>query len=155
MSEHDIEDLGNAIKQLRQRRSFGLLEVAIIIVALIMVVAGFLSISYVIREQVRQAERDRLAEAQRMLIQQTAVDARNGLLELRAALAASPSAQEAAIRRLLTSIDRMIDAQTRTLVREQEKRETVVVVVTEKPSPQPTVTVTCAPRPVIGDCRRR
>lgn len=158
MSEHEdtqaIQGLTQTLKELRRQRRFGLLEVLIIIVALIMLIAGFLSISYVIREQVRQAARDRAAESQRALIQQTAIDARNGLLELRAALMAGPAAQDAAIRRILAAIDRMLDAQTRVIVREQNKQETIVVVVTAPPSPQPTVTVTCDPRPLTGSCRR-
>jgi len=130
----------------------GWLEIVTVIAIIIMLIAGFVSMSYVIGQQVRQAARDRQADRDRVKIEQIAISTRAALAELRAAIAAGPNAQSRAMQQLLDGIEELQRRQTQVIIQEQRRREVVVVVVS--PEPQPTATVTCDPTPVVGSCRR-
>lgn len=147
-----VRGLSRTLKRIRRPRG-GRLEAVIVVAIVLMLVAGFMSIFYVIQQQARQANRDRQLAAISTDAREAAINARNLLMEIRAALAAEPVAQQKAIAEILAGIEELLARQTQVVVREQARRDTVVIVVS--PQPQPTATVTCDPRPVVGNCKRR
>lgn len=136
---------------LAPRERVGKLEVAIVIAVVVMFIAGFLSMAYVIQQGVTAQARERLARRDRELLLDTSLNVLQLMKELRAAVAAIPANQDALIRRILEEIRKLEERQTQIIVREQR---TAVVVVTASPQPQPTRTVyrPCQVNPVTRKC---
>lgn len=148
-----MRGLSRAIARLRQPRA-GLFEILIAVAVILMLIAGFFSLSYVIGEELRSGARDAQAMKDRAKLEQIALDTRDLLAELRAAIAAAGPAQKRALDELIARINALLEKQTTVIVRNQDQSpsvRTVVVVVT--PEPQPTATVTCRPNVVTGKCR--
>lgn len=152
-----IRGLSDTLKTLRRNRPLGPLEIVILIAVVLMLLAGFVSIYFVIDQQLAARDRERLASSDRERMEQILSNTASALTELRAAIAGGPAAQNEAIDRLLAGIQALLERQTEIIIREDAKREreTVVVVVSPQPAPRNSPTPCGRAVVVVGDCRAR
>lgn len=132
--------------QAGRREKFGILEYGIAAAVIVMLIAGFISVAFIIGQNQRIAQ---TARETKMI----AADVRALAADLQAAIAAEPENFEALLARFTAELAKQIaahDQRTREIIVEEHEHRTVIIYT---PAPQPTATVTCDPTPVLGNCK--